>query len=94
MVEKKSQTGVRVQKNPFRLDCLNELGSTGSAQLSQLLSYPNLKAKIHELAQRLEALKEYNPEQALIVAAHIVRFRIFNSHFVESMFFDPKEGES
>jgi hypothetical protein len=34
-----------------------------------------LRKKVFAIARRLEALNEYNPEQALIVAADIVRQR-------------------
>ncbi len=37
-----------------------------------LASSQTVRARIYAIARRLEALKEYGPEQALIVAADIV----------------------
>lgn len=45
--------------------------------VSKLLSSSRaVRDRIKSIARRLEALNEYNPEQALLVAADIVRSRL------------------
>lgn len=45
--------------------------------VSKLLSSSRtIRQRVHAIARRLEALNEYNPEQALLVAADIVRSRL------------------
>lgn len=49
---------------------------TKDAVSKLLASSRVIRQRVQKIAHRLEALNEYNPEQALLVAADIVRSRL------------------
>jgi hypothetical protein len=58
----------------------HELVTILGDSFKHLLNEPKIISKILSLAKRLEALHEYNPKQALFVAADIVRWRVSDSN--------------